>query len=601
MATWTDLLNDAGIRLRILLVLMLMALGGLAAKFWDIQVRRQPEFQSSQVQQSVRRVRLPGPRGRIWDRDGVLLAGNQPSYGIALYVEELRMRGSLSNTVNRVESVLDTLSRQLGMPREVTRDEILMHIRKRRPLPLLAWRGIDERVMARWAEMREPLAGVDLFAEPSRFYPDPKMAAHVLGHVGRLDPEDEEGADAFDYYLPDMEGRSGMERALNNRLTGQAGGRLLQVDASGFTHREVSAKMARPGEDVVLTLDVDIQRLAEAELRGSRGACVVLDPRNGDVLAMASSPSFSIEDMRDVGRYAALAADPARPFVDRASSGVYPPGSVFKPLIAIAAMENGRADPQTVFDCPGYFNLGSFRIACWRREGHGPLAMRKAIEQSCNDYFCELGMLCGQARIYHMAEAVGFGRRTGLELPQESGGLLPDGKWKERVQHEGWRPGDTANMSIGQGYLLVTPVQMAMFCATIANGGRVYRPRLVAENSTGELVNEMHWAPETLATVRGGMIDVVNSIVGTGKRAALSQATVAGKTGTAEYGPRDRRRKYAWMIAFAPAEAPRYAIAFVVEDGISGGLTTAPHVRNVLAGIFTLEEGGVRFEADAQG
>lgn len=569
-----------------LMVAVVAAFFGLGAFFWDIQVVRQSEFATSQQRQSMRRVRLPGPRGCIWDRNGVLLAGNRPSYGVALFVEELRQPGPTSNTVTKVETVLEQLSRQLGLKRNLTREEIATHIRKRRPLPLIAWRDIDEHTMARWAEAPGPLPGVDVVAEPVRYYPDPALAAHVLGHVGSLEPDFSE---SYDFYIPEMQGKSGMEQTLNDRLAGEAGGRLLEVDASGFTHREQSARNPRPGEDVVLTLDARIQKLAEAELVGGRGACVVLDPRNGNVLALASSPTFRIADLRDLGRYRLLAADPDRPFINRAIAGMYPPGSTFKPLIAVTALENGRATPATVFDCPGYFALGGMRIQCWRTIGHGPLEMRKSIEQSCNTYFCNLGMQCGYPRIFHMAEAAGFGRQTGIELPHEAAGLLPDSAWKQRVRHEGWRPGDTANISIGQGYLLATPLQMAMFVGTIANGGRVYRPRLVAERAEGDLLNDMGWSAATLALVRGGMTDVVQSPTGTGKRAAIEGVTVAGKTGSAEYGPREQRKKYAWMTVFAPADAPRYAVAFVLEDAVSGGISTAPHIHNLLSGMFSLE------------
>ena len=583
---WTELLSDEGIRLRILLIGMLLVFLGLGTVFWNIQVVRQTEFQSTQNRQTVRGVRLPGPRGRLWDRHGTLLAGNRPSYGIAIYVGELRQPGSASNTLNKIEQALDTVSRHVGLPRQITRDEIAVHVRKRRPLPLVAWSDIDARAMARLAEMPNPPPGVDIVAEPVRYYPTPTLAPHVLGYVGRLDPDD----DSYDYYLPDMEGRAGMELTLNKRLSGEAGGRLLQVDASGFTHREQSTRNPRPGEYVVLTLDAQIQRLVEAGLTGERGACVVLDPRNGDVLAMASSPAFLITDLRDVKRYAALATDPGSPFLNRALGSAYPPGSIFKPLVAFAALENNRITADDLIDCPGYYALGTMRIRCWRTTGHGPVAMRKAIEQSCNTYFCQLGTQCGYSRIYHMAEAAGFGRRTGIELPGEARGLLPDAEWKQRVQRDGWRAGDTANISIGQGYLLATPLQMAMFAATIANGGHVYRPRLVADHKQGELINDMAWSPQTLAVVRGGMLDVVESPVGTGKRVKLEDVHVAGKTGSAEYGPRDKRRKYAWMIVFAPVESPRYALAMVLEDAVSGGMSTAPRMRDLLAGIFALEQ-----------
>ncbi|NQT91777.1 MAG: penicillin-binding protein 2, partial [Lentisphaerae bacterium] len=286
-----------------------------------------------------------------------------------------------------------------------------------------------------------------------------------------------------------------------------------------------------------------------------------------------------------------LTSDVGRPLVNRAVAGIYPPGSTFKPMVSIAALVNNRADKSTHFSCPGYFALGRARFNCWRRSGHGVMAMRKAIEQSCNAYFCQLGLQCGYERLYRMADAVGFGRRTGIDLPMEAAGILPSNEWKIRKMNDAWRPGDTCNVSIGQGFLAVTPLQMALFTAAIANGGRIYRPRLVRGDSpvTGELVADLGWHSDLLEVVRGGMHDVVNVDGGTGKRARLAGVAVAGKTGTAEYGLRAARKKHAWMIAYAPFADPRYVAVIVIEDAISGGFTAAPLMKKMMQGIMILD------------
>jgi penicillin-binding protein 2 len=296
-------------------------------------------------------------------------------------------------------------------------------------------------------------------------------------------------------------------------------------------------------------------------------------------------------------------SDEGQPFFNRAISGNYAPGSIFKPVVAVAALENRRAAPNETFECRGYFELGNTKFHCWRRGGHGRLELRKAIEQSCNSYFCQLGLRCEHERIVHMAGALGFGRATGIPLPGESGGLLPDNEWKRRHYNgDSWRAGDTCNLSIGQGWLLVTPLQMAVFAATLANGGTVYRPRLV--RSPGEepvVMNVMGWSAETLAVVRGGMHDVVESESGTGKRARLEGIPMGGKTGTAEYGLRSDRRQYGWMIVFAPFDRPRYAACIVIEDAVSGGITAAPRIRRLMERVFAGERGAAGGRAAGPG
>jgi len=289
-----------------------------------------------------------------------------------------------------------------------------------------------------------------------------------------------------------------------------------------------------------------------------------------------------------------LNSSESHPMVNRAIQGTYPPGSDFKTIVALAALEGGTANANTRFHCPGYFQLGAARFHCWQKDGHGVLALRKGIEQSCNAYFCQLGMQCGVDRIAQMARAVGLGKPTGIDLGSESsvevGGVLPDRAWKRRRLNEGWWPGDTCNLSIGQGALAVTPLQMALVTATLANGGSLYRPRMLLKTGQkGEWVAKMGWSAESLRIVRGGMHDVIEAESGTGKRAKVEGVEMAGKTGTAEFGIKEERKKYTWMTVFAPFDAPRYAVAMVIEEGVSGGQTVAPRIGRLMTGIFKLE------------
>lgn len=585
-------------RIRVSLLVIVAAFVFLGTVLWRVQVLNAAKYSRSLDRQSIRRVRLPGIRGRIFDRNGVCLADNRPSYCIAIYIEELRQPGRWQNTINEVERVITYLSDVLGIKRQVTAEDIKRHIKKRLPLPFLAWRDITYAVLARWAESNMECPGVDVYVEPLRVYPHGSLAAHVLGYVGRATPEPDANEPYRTFYLPEMEGKRGIEAVMNEDLAGIPGGQLIRVDASGFKYEKIGERESYPGEDITLTLDMRIQRLAEQVMHGEKGAVVILDPRNGDVLSLVSSPSFDLNSFTprmSRAEWERLISNKGKPFFNRAVSGAYLPGSTFKPLVVIAALESGRVTEQTRFNCPGYFELGGVRFHCWNKRGHGALNMRKAISQSCNAYFCQLGLRCGYRRIFHMAEAVGFGRKTGIDLKFESGGLLPNNVWKIRNRNTAWCGGDTCNVAIGQGLLLTTPLQMAVFTAAIANGGYVYRPRLVmnsefrnqnSEFRKRDLVVKMAWSANTLEVIRGGMYDVIQAHDGTGKNARIMQVAMAGKTGTAEYGKKDNPKKYAWMILFAPFDSPRYAVVMVIEDAVSGGVTAAPRVKKLMEGIF---------------
>lgn len=597
------------IRARVLLGLMLLAFSGLSFFLWKIQVAQGGTYEDDISRQSIRRVRIPGMRGRMFDRSMNCLADNVPSYCLALYLEELRCPGALSNTVNRVMGIVRSISEKTGLPPMITEQDVRNHMRKRLPLPLIVWRNLNDEQLARWAESASDIAGVDLYVETTRIYPEGETAAHVLGYVGRAAPQPDD--EPYHYYLPEMTGRAGLEKYYDDLLRGTAGGQLVRVDVSGYKFGEISTREPEDGSDVQLALDLRIQQIAERVLSGRRGAAVVMDPHTGEVLALASAPSFDPNEFVpaiSTERWTALRDDPEKPLFNRAVAGAYAPGSIFKPVVAFAALESGLVTGETEYDCPGFLELGGTRFRCWYHPGHGLIHVRQALMDSCNVYFFKAALKCGHDTVVHMADALGLGRKTGVDLDYERSGLLPDDAWKRRSLNEGWRDGDTCNLAIGQGYLAVTPLQMAVVASAIANGGTVYKPHLlrrvrragqsVLEQVPPEVVNEMNWSPASLQLVRDGMRDVVMLPRGTGHKAAVYGVEMAGKTGTAEYGKKGSGKKYAWMIAFAPFDKPQYAAVIVVEEGMSGGATAAPLMHNLMQGIFY---GDVTASAEGQG
>lgn len=628
------------LRVRFVFCLMLMACFFLSGVLWKRQVAHGDHYQKNLEKQSIRRVRLSGIRGKIVDRNGFLLADNRPSYCIAIYLEELRqpnrvivsdrivqrMRTALAEALNvsrhdipysaalivaKVQRLLNELSARLGLPPEITGEQIYAHVQRRRPLPLLAWKDIDEGMLARWAEQAATIPGIDIYTRPIRIYPAGDATGHVVGYVGartQIEKEsDLENEERPNYYLPEMRGRFGLEKQYNDLLKGEAGGRLVRIDVSGYRYEDLGlerlTRAPKAGLDIALTIDLRIQRLAEKALGARAGAVVVLDPRNGDILALVSSPRFDpnwfIPGISEQ-RWNHVLNDAATPLFDRAVSGGYAPGSTFKPVVALAGVMNDKIRPDARFECPGYVEVGDMRFHCAHGIRHGMIDLQTALACSCNVYFYKLGLKIGHEYIFHMAHALNFGAKTGTGLEHEGAGLLPGDAWLRKHYGHGWRVGDTVNLSVGQGFLTVTPLQMALMTTVIANGGHLYQPRLVrGMRKPGEMafsafpprkVKEMNWPDDKLDTIRKGMRDVFHADYGTAHMARVPGITMAGKTGTAEYGPKGGKKHRGWIIAYAPYEAPQYAVAMVVDEAVSGGQTVGPLIKELIVGLFSRPE-----------
>lgn len=584
----------------------------LGVRLFRLQVSGAAQFREDQTLQATRKVRVPGLRGRILDAKGRVLADCRPSHVIRCNLEEFQ-REKIGRTIEEVDAAIGRLAGMMGLERTVTREAIVRHVRRSSAMPLTVYSDLDDATFAKFCERADEFPGFAVVTTAERTYPYGSLAAHVLGFTGRGSPEYDPN-DPVHFFEPEMKGRSGVELAYNNYLTGVSGELRVTVDARGFRPKKAQVgelgEQARwvvrpePGLDLALTLDIDLQNVVEKELRDVTGACVVLDAQDGAVLAMASSPTFNPNDCvprLTLETFATLTNAPAKRGQNRAISEAYAPGSTFKPITALAALASGWM-AEDEYDCLGVYRLGNLRLHCWDRYGHGSLALRKALEQSCNTFFCNLGAAIGTNAIVQAAHAFGLGESTRIDLGGETPGVVPTDEWKRRHYNEPWYPGDICQMAIGQGMLLVTPLQMAVATAALANGGKVFRPFLHRPDGAAppQPVRRIPFSAKDLELVRLGMKDVAET--GTGRRILERRervapnsvrwrrfrlgATCAGKTGTAELGRGATKRKNTWVIAFAPYEQPTVAVAMIVERGESGGSTVAPRIHAILAHLF---------------
>ena len=574
-----------------LAVLFTLGLSVLSVELYRVQVVDVAKFKEDLTQQATRRMRKPGIRGRILDSRGGVIAESRARRDLVCDLSVFLKSGGTAKTVKAVDEAISRVSEVLGFdrPESLTTNRIVRHIRTQSAVPLCVLRDLDEQSLARFEERASEFQGFSVESHAERVYPRGSFAAHLVGYTGRDRSSDDEDDVRMLAYELEMKGRSGLESFYDTYLAGIAGAVRIPVDARGFKPRgaardsialgETEERAAQDGLDLELTIDPVMQAAAEKQLEGVCGAFVAIDPRDGAVLALASAPTYDPNDFVpfvSAKRYRELADDENHPLMNRATAGLYAPGSTFKPVTALAALRSG-IKPDSEYECTGVYKLGTMRLHCWNRWGQGPMNMHHAIEQSCNPYFARLGYLMGTNSLFRMAREFGFEAKTGIDYAPERAGSLTSPPFY---------PGLACQSAIGQGRLQVTPLQMAVECATIANGGSVFTPYLkkrAAGSPPPTPVRKLSCTAEQMNVVREGMLAVVEGKKGTGKSIGGLKVSCAGKTGTAQIGG---GQKNTWIIAFAPYEAPTVAVAMVVERGESGGKTVAPRVHAVLAAVF---------------
>ena len=572
-------------------------LSALAGRLYYLQVLQSDRYVMLADENRINIQLLPPPRGRILDRLGEALATNRLNYRVVLISEQ-----TLS-----VEATLEALGRLIPIAEHESRRVLREAARKRDFVPITVRENLSWAEVARIEVNAPDLPGVMIDVGQTRYYPLGATAVHVTGYVAAVSKAELTGDPLLE--LPDSRiGKSGIEKVYDLALRGRAGNSQVEVNAYGRVIRELERKDGQPGDDVLLTLDAGLQRYVGARLADESAAAVVLDIQTGDVLAMTSTPSYDPNPFNkgiSTAAWNALIENPRKPLVSKAIAGQYPPGSTFKMIVALAALEAGVLTQHHQTFCTGKFRLGDRTFHCWKRGGHGALRMINAIEQSCDVYFYDVALRVGVNRIADMARRFGLGAVTKIDLHGERPGLVPDRDWKLATYDVPWQKGETLVAGIGQGFMLATPLQLAVMTARLANGGIAVTPHLsrLAMQSGGEVAPA--FAPlgisaASLKVVTEGMRRVVNGVRGTARRARIAEAEIAmaGKTGTSQVrriskGERlsgvlkneERpweQRDHALFVAYAPVAEPRYAVAVVVEHGGSGSRAAAPIARDVL-------------------
>jgi penicillin-binding protein 2 len=631
--------NNSRLHIQFVGLFMLLGMGALGVRLWWIQVAHGTEWTAQLRTSSQATVRVPSVRGEIKDRNGLTLVQNRASYEVDFYLPEMvkgyRERfGSPPLTEYRAtingmpkdmkepdiikivnDGIIPRLN-DLDLARDYNSGRLQRHYRNDTEVPFSYIKDIDFPTMAKFSEHDVGLPGVDIAIKPVRSYIYGALAAHLLGYVGMPDDVDKEEARKFTFYQADVEGKSNIEKSMDQYLRGKPGIRYLRKSAKGTIEGILREDPPEQGANVFLTLDARIQSIAEEALRAvGRGAAVVVDPNNGNILAMASVPSFDpnkfIPSIK-AKDWKALQKDESDPLVNRAISAL-PPGSTFKLITSLAGLRRNLANAR--YSCGGGVSYGDHFFQCWVAEKHythGTLGLADAIKVSCDSYFYQYGNAAGIQSIDTVGKMLGIGEESGLQLTGEQTGNMPGPEWMQ-IHHpqERWSQAQTANVSIGQGYTLVSPLQLAMAYATIANCGICYYPRLVDKvlKQDGSPVLDEHGniavpqtprarsdlrkelSPDQIELVRKGLWKVVNEDSGTGGRARLKDVQVAGKTGTAQATDRGHKDTVAWFACFAPFDKPKYVVAVMVQGGEHGGSVACPVATRILERALAMDEG----------
>ncbi len=628
------------LRIQVLGLFMALGMGAIVGRLWWVQVARGADWTAKIRGSSEVTVRIPSIRGEIRDRNGTTLVQNRASYEVDFYLPEMvkgyRQRvgqppvTEYRATINGMpkdmkeadivrivnDGVVPRLD-DLNLARDYNSSRLQKHYRTNTEVPFSYLKDIDFKTMAKFSEHDVGLPGVDIAIKPVRSYVYGALAAHLLGYVGAPDDTNKEDAKKFTFYQGDVDGKSNIEKTMDEYLRGKPGVRYLRRNAKGTIDGVLREDPPQSGGNVILTVDAKIQMIAEEALRSvGRGAAVVVDPNNGNILAMASVPSFDpntfIPSIK-AKDWEALRENEANPLINRATSA-FPPGSTFKLVTSLAGLRKGLAAAH--FNCGGGISYGDHFFHCWIGEkggSHGTIGISDAIKVSCNSFFYQFGNAAGITAIDQTGETLGLGRVSGIEVTGEQPGCLPGPEWmRVNYPREKWTSAYTANVSIGQGYDLVSPLQLAMVYSTVANGGVSYFPRLIKNVVDGQgrpILNEQNqpvisqqpkvhgdlrndFRPEQIELARRGLWKVVNEEGGTGSKARMKNVQVAGKTGTAQAMLNGKKDNVAWFACFAPYDKPKYTVVVMVQGSSGhGGSVAAPIADRILERALAMEEG----------
>ena len=583
---------------RVIMIVMAIIVAGITMRLWYLQIAQGEHYNQKSKDNRIRTRRIRALRGIITDRTGKILADNSLAFNLQMVPEN----------IDQIEEVADLLAAQINNLEAVTIVRLYQKTSSSaHHQPITLKKNLSPNELARVEARKFELPGIFIETEPIREYPYDEIASHIIGYLGFINDRELELPAYKSYARDDLVGRTGIEARYQEHLRGLDGQRQVVVNARGRELSSFTVQTAQSGKDLALTIDVDLQQHAFGLMGTEVGSLVAINPKNGEILALVSTPSFSnnlFSTRISAKDWQKINSDPLHPLQNRSIQGRYPPGSIIKPLIAAVALTNRAITPQTTFTCNGGMNLGNTRFRCWNRYGHGKVDLDRAIKESCDVYFYNLATKIPIDSIAAYGARFGLGRLSGIELPGEKRGLLPSSSWKLKNVHDQWYTGDTISVCIGQGYLTMTPLQVAAMYAVFANGGTYYPPHLVKRfNPSNRLdistkfdCTRIEISDHHMQAIRKALWQVVNDKRGTAFRSRITTKgwEMAGKTGTAQVvkqnledlkGPKDtpwRFRDHAWFAAFAPYNDPKIAIAVLVEHGGHGGSTAAPIARQAI-------------------
>ncbi len=579
----------------IMLLLMMIYM----VRLWHLQVLQGESYRFQSENNRIRMEEIAAPRGIIFDRNGVPIVENRPAYNLVIIREDVT---DLDETIKELAGLCE---------RDPNEFFSIIEANKATPkfVPLRLASDLDRDCLARIEAWRIRLPGVVIQLEPKREYKWNATAAHIIGYLSEITEAELKSEKYRGYYSGEDIGKVGIESAFEKYLHGSRGGRQLEVDAAGRRVRLLEEHLPIAGRNLWLTLDMDLQKTAEALLEDKTGAIVAVDPTDGAVLAFACSPSFDQEKfIRGLSKdeWLALSKDPRHPLLNRGSGAAYPPGSTYKPFVALAALKEGVINPTSAFTCPGYLQFADRQYRCWKDHGHGSITVERALIESCDVFFYQTGLKLGVDRLAQDVGMFGLGERTGIGLQGEHPGLIPTSWWKKQATGIPWQKGETISISIGQGFDLVTPLQMALGYSAIANNGKLWQPYVVkrieggSENEIDEIKPrlkrkipiEQRW----FDLVKKALAGVVEDPRGTGHLIRDPVVHIAGKTGTAqvvhvaqganrkllEKLTKSKDRDHAWFVGYAPASDASICVAAFIEHGGHGASAAAPLVQKVI-------------------